>query len=126
MQMSFPSVLPKSVYPVFFCECILNLLKGNLQTVERDHVAIFQSKVRLLSINVQLGSKEETFWRPKNAYRSLKLLLLPSLTICLDMEQFVLFPTSMYNKSWITQSVSRQDFPKCQVLQNCLIHLRRR
>ena len=33
----------------FLCECIKNLLKGNLQSIKRHHVAKFQSKVRLLS-----------------------------------------------------------------------------
>ena len=44
-------------------------------------------------------SQEVNFWRPKKAHSSLKLFLLPSLTICLDMEQFVLVHTSAYNKS---------------------------
>ena len=55
---------------------------------------------------------------PKEAYSSLKLLLLPSLTICLDMEQFVLVPASVYNKSLITQSVTKQELPKYQPSQN--------
>ena len=52
------------------------------------------------------------------AYSSLKFLLLPSLTICLDMEQFVLVPATVYNKTLITQSVTEQEFPKYQTLQN--------
>ena len=68
--------------------------------------------------NVQLGSKEEIFWRPKEVYSSLKLLLHPSLTICLDMDPFVLVPASVYNKSLITQSVTKQELPKYQSSQN--------
>ena len=34
------------------------------------------------------------------------------------MEQFVLVPASVYNKSLITQSVTKQEFPKDQPLQN--------
>ena len=34
------------------------------------------------------------------------------------MEQFVLVPASMYNKSLITQSVTKQEFPKYQLSQN--------
>ena len=34
----------------FLCECIINLLKGNLQSIKRLHVAKFQSEVRLLSL----------------------------------------------------------------------------
>ena len=49
MQQSSPSVLPNRFYP-FLCECIINVLKGNLQSIKRQHVAKFQSKVRLLSL----------------------------------------------------------------------------
>ena len=34
------------------------------------------------------------------------------------MEQFVLFPASVHNKSLYTQSLTRQEFPKYQLLQN--------
>ena len=46
------------------------------------------------------------------------LLLLPSTTICLDLEQFVLGSASVYNKNLITQSVGKQEFPKYQHSQN--------
>ena len=34
------------------------------------------------------------------------------------MEQFVLVPVSVYNKSLITQSVTKEEFPKYQPSQN--------
>ena len=34
------------------------------------------------------------------------------------MDQFVLVPASVYNKSLITQSVTKQELPKYQPLQN--------
>ena len=40
---------------------------------------------------------------------------LPSLLICLDMEQFVLVPASVYNKS--AQSVTKQELPKYKAEQ---------
>ena len=49
MQKSLSSVLPKRVYP-FLCECITNLLKGNLQIIKRHHVVKFQDEVWLLSL----------------------------------------------------------------------------
>ena len=54
MQRSFPSVLPKRVYPV----SLRNLLKGNLQSIKRHHVVKFQSEVRLLSL-------KRTTWRQR-------------------------------------------------------------
>ena len=48
----------------------------------------------------------------------MKFLLLQSLTICLDMDQFVLVPATVNNKSLITQSVTKQELPKYQPSQN--------
>ena len=44
MQKSLPSVLPRKFMP-FLCECIINLLKGERQSIKRHHVAKFQTKV---------------------------------------------------------------------------------
>ena len=46
--------------------------------------------------------------------------LLPSLTICLDMEQFVLVLASVNdnNKNLKTQAVKKQEFPRYQTEQN--------
>ena len=49
----------------FLCECIVNLLKGNLQTTKRHHVVKFRDEMWLLTLKEQLGSKEETFCRQK-------------------------------------------------------------
>ena len=37
----------------FPCECIINLLRGNLQSIKRRHVTNFQSKSRLLTYNLE-------------------------------------------------------------------------
>ena len=34
----------------FLCECIINLLKGHLQSMKKHHVPKFQSEVRLLTL----------------------------------------------------------------------------
>ena len=47
MQKSFPC--PKE-FIRFLCDCIKNLLKGNMQSIKRHHVVKFQSEVRLLSL----------------------------------------------------------------------------
>ena len=48
-----------------------------------------------------------------------KLSLSPSLTICFDLEQFVLVTVSVCsNKSLSTQSFTKQELPKDQVEQN--------
>ena len=43
----------------------------------------------------QTGSKEETFWRSRNVYSSQKSLILPSQTICFNVEHCVLVPASV-------------------------------
>ena len=102
----------------FLCEYIINLLKENLQSIKRHHLAKFQNKVRLLFLKRTTWKQRRRLWRPKEAYSSLKLLLLTSSSICLDMEQFVLVPASVYNKSLIAQSVTKQELPKYQPSQN--------
>ena len=42
----------------FACECIINLLNGNWQSIKRQHVAKFESEVRLLSL-------KSTTWKQK-------------------------------------------------------------
>ena len=39
------------------------------------------------------------------------------------MEQFVLVPVSVYKKSLITQSVTKQELPKYQLSQNPTYHI---
>ena len=40
---------PKALI-LFLCDFVINLLKGNLQSIKRHHLTKFQSKVRLLSL----------------------------------------------------------------------------
>ena len=117
MQKSFPSVLPERVYPVS-----LRMHNKSAQRKPAKHKKTSRGKISkrgstIVSKTNNLEAKK-TFWRPKEAYSSLKLLLLPSLTICLDREQFVLVPASVYNKSLITPSATKQDLPKYQPLPN--------
>ena len=78
----------------------------------------FKTRFGYCLSNVQLGSKEEIFWHPNDSDTSRKLLLFPSSTVCLDLEQFLFVPASVYNKSLITPSVAKQELPKNQPSQN--------
>ena len=95
----------------FLCECIVNLLKGNLQAIKSLHIVQCQDKVWLLSLKKQLGSKEEMFCGQKKDCNQKQSLHLPSVIICPGMEQFLLVPASVYNKSVTTQSVAKQELP---------------
>ena len=54
----------------FLCECIVNLLKGKLQTIKRHHVVEFQDEVWLLSL------KRTTWKQRRNVLSSDKGLQL--------------------------------------------------
>ena len=57
----------------FPCECIVNLLKGNLETIKRHHVLNFQDKVLLLLL------KRTTWKQRRNVLSSEKGLQLISV-----------------------------------------------
>ena len=69
MQKSLSSVLPK-VFIRFLCECIVNLLEGNLQAIKRHHVVKFQDEFWLLSL------KRKTWKQRRNVLSSEKGLQL--------------------------------------------------
>ena len=60
----FLKSLPKKLLE-FICECIVSLLKGNLQNLRRHRVSNFPSEVRLLSL-------KQTNWKEKKRSSSQK------------------------------------------------------
>ena len=87
----------------FLCECIKILLKGNLQSIKRHYVVNFQSEVRILSLKRTTWKQRRDILVSERGLQLIKVITPPPLTICLDMDQFVLVPASGYNKSLITQ-----------------------
>ena len=93
-QKSFPSLLSKRVYPVSS-----RMHNKSAQRKPAKHKKTSRDKISkrgstIVSETYTLEEKK-TFWRPKEGYSSLKFLLLQSLTICHDMDQFVLVPASV-------------------------------
>ena len=118
MQKSFPSVLLNRVYQ-FSTKMHSKLSRRRSAKQKRHQVTKIQKENQFLSPKESLGNKEGTFWHPKKVNNSKKTLLLPSLTICLDEEQFVFVPTSVYNnKTLNTQTVTKQELPKYSAEQN--------
>ena len=102
----------------FLCECIIYLLKGNLQSIKRHHVAKFQSEVRLLSL-------KRTIWKQRRdilaSERGLQLIKVFTLPVINHLSWYgAVFSRScfVYNKSFITQSAPKQELPKYQPSQN--------
>ena len=80
MQKSLSSVLPKE-FIRFLCECIVNLLTGNLQAIERHHVVKFQDEVWLLLL------KRTTWKQRRNVLSSEKGLQLIAVITPLVINQ---------------------------------------
>ena len=94
MQKSFPSVLPKRVYPVS-----LRMHNNSAQRKPAKHKKTSRGKISKRGST--FVSKTYNFEAKKrHSYSSLKFSLLPSLTICFDVEQFVLVPAFVYNKKF--------------------------
>ena len=69
VQKSLPQSCPKE-FIRFLCECMINLLKGNLQSIKRHHVGKIQDEVWLLSL------KRTTWKQRRNVMSSEKRLHL--------------------------------------------------
>ena len=101
----------------FLCNCIINLLKGNLQSIKRHHVAKFKREVQLLSL-------KRTTWKQKRdilaSERELQLIKVNTPPVINHLSRYgavFLVPASVY-KSLINQSVTKQELPKYQPSQN--------
>ena len=121
MQNFFLSVLSKRVYPV-----PLRMLNKSAQRKLAKHKKTsrgkFQSEAWLLSLKSTTWKQRRDIIAPeKGLHLTKNIIILPvisSLTSCLGMEQFVLVPASVHNKSLITQSVTKQELSKYQPSQN--------
>ena len=76
MQKSFPSVLPESVYPVSL-RMHKYLLKGNLQSIKRHHVADFQKEIRLLSRKRTTWKQRRDILAPERGLQLIKVVTPP-------------------------------------------------
>ena len=88
------SIVQKSLSGLF-AECLSNLLKGELNALKGMTWQNFKASSDYCFQNEQIGSKGETFWRPKNERAILEF---------------------KFNKSLNTRSVTKQELPKHQNL----------
>ena len=117
MQKPFSSVSPKRVYPVS-----MQMHSKSTQRKLASHKETSRGKIsRRIWVTVakknNLEAKKKRFVVRKGNATNSSHYNPPSLILCLDMEQFVLVPTSVYNKSVTTQSVTKQELPKYKVEQ---------
>ena len=118
MQNSFPSDFSKRLFQV--------LVRMYSKSVQRKTAKLKKTSRYKISKWCSLALSKENHWEAKKRSSGIwkrvttqkKSILLRLLTICLDMEQFVLIPASVYNKSLNTQSVRKPKLPKYQPSQN--------
>ena len=117
MPKPFPSVLSKRVHQVPLQMVSESSQRKLAKHKKRHHITKIHKDFRLFLLET---AKKGTCWHVKKGCNSKKSLLLPSLTFCLDMEQFFPFLASLYNnnKSLNTQIVTKQELPKYQAEQN--------
>ena len=107
----FPQCCPKG-FIRFLCKCIINLFQGNLQSKKKTshdkipkQVSIFVSKTK------NLEAKKETL-------QLIKVVTPPVINHLSWHGAVFLFLASVYSKSLNAQSVTKQEIPNDQVLQN--------
>ena len=117
MQKSHSSVFPKRVYP-FSMRMHSKSTQGKLASHKKTSCGKIsrRSLVTIAKKNNLEAKRKRSVVRQRIATNS-RHYTFPSLTICLDMEQFVLVPASVYNKSMTMQSVKKQGLPKYKAEQ---------
>ena len=120
MQKSFHSVLPQGFHQVSLrlhkYVCLTEISKA------------WKNMWKLFKMNFDCSLESEELGRKKRnlpycekrlqLINFVSLLVFPSMTISLDIEQIVLDRASVYNKGLNTLSVTKQEFPKYQALPN--------
>ena len=116
----------------FLCECIINLLTRNLQSIKRHHVAKFHSEVRLLSLKRSLWKQTRDILASEKGLQLNKVITLPVINhlscygavwprSCFCVQQEIDYPASYkagtskvltFTKShvlnWVTQEREKQ------------------
>ena len=65
----------------FFCECIVNLLEGNLQSLKRHHVTKFQKEVRLLSLKRVTWKQRRDVLASEKELQLIKVITSPVINL---------------------------------------------
>ena len=73
----FPSVWPNG-FVRFRCECLINLLKRNLQIINKNHVAKLQCEIRLLSVKRLTWKQKRDILASENDLQLIKVITYPA------------------------------------------------
>ena len=95
----------------FLSECIVNLLQANLSEVKRSHVSKYRDEIHELSLKGTTWKQRRSLLSSQKGLFLIKTIPPSSLIICLEKEQFVLVPLSVYNSSNNSTIVTKQVLP---------------
>ena len=119
----FPSSPKKLIR--FLCECIVKVLKGNLQSIKRRHMIKFQYPMRLVPL-------KRITWKHMASEKGLQLIkgIPPSVINHLPSHgKIVLVPAFVHNKSLVVRQLQSMSFQSIQLNnfpQTTLILLKRK
>ena len=100
----------------FLSDGTVNLLQGNLSEVKRSHVLKYRDEIHKLFLKRTTWKQEIGLLSSQRGLLLVKTIPSSSLIVCLEMEQFVLVPLSVYNSSNNPTIVTKQ--PKYKPEQN--------
>ena len=116
LQKPLSSVFPNRVYPASI-RMHSKSTQRKLANHKNHHVVKFQDEVWLLSLKRTIWKQRRNSLSSEKGLQLLAVITTPVINTFLDMEQVVLVPASVYNKSVTTQSVTKQQFLKCKAEQ---------
>ena len=98
----------------FLCECMINLVKGNLQSIERHHVAKFQSEVQLSSLKRITWKQRRDILASEKGLQLIEVITPPVINLLFVYGAICPRSCFLYNKKLITQSVAKQELQEYQ------------
>ena len=122
-EKSISPIVSQEIYSVnrFLSECIVNILKGNLQNVQRYHGFRYK-KIALIS-QADYVDTEMRNVDIRKVFTTGQPLPHLSIITCLDMEQCVFVPVSLLNPQNTKSSELKVDIPKYQPEQTPSSHV---
>ena len=96
----------------FLSVCIVNLLQGDFPDVERGHVLTYRDKIQGLALKRTTWRQRRSLLSSQKGFLLIRTISPSSLNNCLEMEQFVLVPLSVFNGSNNPTLVIKQELPK--------------
>ena len=120
-KIQFLKTCPKE-FIRFLSECIVNLLQGSLSEVKRNQILKYRDEIHELFLKGTTWKQRRTLFSSQNDCSSYKQFPPSALIICLEMEQFVLVPLSVYNSSNNPTIVTKQELTKYKPEQTPTYH----